>query len=232
MLPVKKPTFVGSLFTGSGVTTALLAKLACPVCYPAAAGIISSAGLGVVINQTYMDVASVILIPAALFGLGFRARQRRGYGPLVLGLISVAIGLVGKVTGLNFVFFTGVGGLVAAAVWNLLPKRSCSACATGQDSQNLTAQGKELAMGAKRKIEVFSAGCPTCDETIKLVRDNACSSCEVDILDVKKAEVQSRMKSLGIKSIPAVAIDGKLAGCCAGRGPNLADLKAAGLGKA
>jgi glutaredoxin 3 len=86
-------------------------------------------------------------------------------------------------------------------------------------------------MSAKRKIEIFSAGCPACDETIKLVNDNACPSCEVEILDVKDDSVQSKMKSLGIKSIPAVAIDGKLADCCAGRGPDLDKLKAAGLGQ-
>lgn len=87
-------------------------------------------------------------------------------------------------------------------------------------------------MSAKRKIEIFSAGCPACDETIKLVNDNACSSCEVEILNVNESSTQQKMKSLGIKSIPAVAIDGKLADCCAGKGPDLEKLKAAGLGKA
>jgi len=86
-------------------------------------------------------------------------------------------------------------------------------------------------MGAKRKIEVFSAGCPACDETVKLIRDNSCSSCDVTIHDVRAEVVQKRMKSLGIKSVPAVVIDGKLAECCSGRGPDLAQLKAAGLGK-
>jgi hypothetical protein len=28
----------------------------------------------------------------------------------------------------------------------------------------------------KRKIEVFTAGCPLCDETVKLVRELACPS--------------------------------------------------------
>lgn len=86
-------------------------------------------------------------------------------------------------------------------------------------------------MSAKRKVEIFSAGCPACDETIKLVNDNACPSCEVEILNVSSKNVQSKMKSLGVKSIPAVAIDGKLADCCAGREPDLEKLKAAGLGR-
>lgn len=85
-------------------------------------------------------------------------------------------------------------------------------------------------MGNKRKIEVFSAGCPACEETIELVNRIACSSCEVTILDMKDPEVASRAKSLGIHSVPAVVIDGKLAECCADRGPDEAALRAAGLG--
>ena len=86
-------------------------------------------------------------------------------------------------------------------------------------------------MSNKRKIEVFSAGCPACDETINLVNQVACPSCEVSILDMNDATVASRAKDLGIRSVPAVVIDGKLAECCAGRGPDEATLRAAGLGQ-
>ncbi len=40
-------------------------------------------------------------------------------------------------------------------------------------------------MPMKRKIEVFSAGCPCCFETIELVRKSACPSCEVTVLDMR-----------------------------------------------
>ncbi len=86
-------------------------------------------------------------------------------------------------------------------------------------------------MSAKRKIEVFSAGCPACEETIALVNRVACPSCEVSVLEMKDPGVASRAKSLGIRSVPAVVIDGKLADCCAGRGPDDAVLRAAGLGQ-
>jgi glutaredoxin len=86
-------------------------------------------------------------------------------------------------------------------------------------------------MTAKRKIEVFSAGCPVCEESIRMVKQTACPSCEVSILDMKNPEVTERAKNLGIRSIPAVVIDGKLAGCCAGQGPDETTLRAAGLGK-
>ena len=86
-------------------------------------------------------------------------------------------------------------------------------------------------MSAKRKIEVFSAGCPACEETVKLVNQVACPSCEVSVLDMKDPNVSSRARSMGIRSVPAVVIDGQLADCCAGRGPDEATLRAAGLGQ-
>ena len=82
----------------------------------------------------------------------------------------------------------------------------------------------------KRVVEVFSAGCPACQETTNLVNRLACASDEVSVLDMKEASVASRAKGLGIRSVPAVVIDGRLADCCQGRGPDEAILKAAGLG--
>jgi glutaredoxin len=86
-------------------------------------------------------------------------------------------------------------------------------------------------MTAKRKIEVFSAGCSVCQETIEMVKRNACQSCEITVLDMNDTNVANRAKQLGVRSVPAVVIDGKLADCCAGRGPDETTLKAAGLGQ-
>jgi len=87
-------------------------------------------------------------------------------------------------------------------------------------------------MTAKRKIEVFSAGCPACQETIDMVNRVACPSCAVSVLDMHQTDVAERAKTLGIRSVPAVVIDGQLADCCAGRGPNVATLLSAGLEQA
>lgn len=75
-------------------------------------------------------------------------------------------------------------------------------------------------MATKKKIEIFSAGCSTCKETIELVRRLAGSSHEVVIHDMQKSDVAAKAKQDGVRSVPAVVIDGKLAGCCAGRGPD------------
>ena len=86
-------------------------------------------------------------------------------------------------------------------------------------------------MTPKRKIEVFSAGCPACEDTVKLISDIACESCEIIVLDMHDDKVAARAKSLGVKSVPAVAVNGKLVGCCTGRGPDAATLKTAGVGQ-
>ncbi len=86
-------------------------------------------------------------------------------------------------------------------------------------------------MSTKRKIEIFSAGCPACEETVKLVNRVACPSCEVIVLNMNDPNVASRAKSLGIHSVPAVVINGKLADCCTGRGPDETILRASGLGQ-
>jgi glutaredoxin len=83
----------------------------------------------------------------------------------------------------------------------------------------------------KRKIEIFSAGCPVCEATVSRVKEMACPSCEISVLDMKDAEVAKRAEGLGVRSVPAVAIDGKLADCCSGRGPDEAVLRKAGLGQ-
>ncbi len=86
-------------------------------------------------------------------------------------------------------------------------------------------------MNTKRKIEVFSAGCPVCLETVEMINHLASPSSELSVFYMNKHEVAERARSLGIRSVPAVVIDGKLANCCSGRRPDEATLRAAGLGR-
>ena len=74
-------------------------------------------------------------------------------------------------------------------------------------------------MNAKKKIEVFSAGCSACKETVETVKRLA-GSHEVVIHDMNKSEVASKAKEYGVRTVPAVVIDGKLASCCTNRGPD------------
>lgn len=82
-----------------------------------------------------------------------------------------------------------------------------------------------------RAITIFSAGCPVCEEAVAEIRERACPSCEVEVLDMNRPEVAERARSLGVGALPAVAIDGELVACCEGGGPEMATLEAAGLGR-
>ena len=82
------------------------------------------------------------------------------------------------------------------------------------------------------RLLVGTAGCPDCKEAIDLVNRIACPSCEVTVLDMTDPSVARKARGLGVRSVPAIAIDGKLASCCTGRGPEEVVLRAAGVGQA
>ena len=85
-------------------------------------------------------------------------------------------------------------------------------------------------MNTSRKVEVFSAGRAVCRYVIELVERIACPCCDVAVLDMHSADISERVKQLGVTRVPAVAIDGTLAECCGGGGPDEKTLRAAGLG--
>lgn len=87
-----------------------------------------------------------------------------------------------------------------------------------------------------RKVEVFTAGCPICADTVKLVKTLACPSCELQIFDLREGcatnECREKAKQYGITAVPAIAVNGVLLDCCR-REPITADrLRAAGIGQA
>lgn len=86
-------------------------------------------------------------------------------------------------------------------------------------------------MTNKRKVEIFSAGCPCCEDTVNLVRNIACCDCEVTVLDMKDEAVAQRAKALGIHRVPAVVVNDQLLDCCQVAAPSEASLRAAGIGQ-
>jgi glutaredoxin len=84
----------------------------------------------------------------------------------------------------------------------------------------------------RTKVEIFSAGCPACDDAADLVTRVGAGSCEVEILDMHDPRVAARAKKLGVRTVPAVAVDGRLASCCQEGGVTEAGLRATGLGAA
>ena len=84
-------------------------------------------------------------------------------------------------------------------------------------------------MSKKRSVEVFTAGCPLCDETVRLVKKLACPSCEVKVYNLNE-DGMDKARQYGINSVHTVVVDGRIAECCSRRKPNEEDLRAAGIG--
>ena len=87
-------------------------------------------------------------------------------------------------------------------------------------------------MTTKRQIEIFSAGCPTCDDVVTLVNQLACPSCEITVVDMHNTTGHDRATQLGVKALPAVAVNGALLDCCTNKGVDESTLRAAGIGTA
>lgn len=64
-----------------------------------------------------------------------------------------------------------------------------------------------------KTVEVFIAGCPLCDETVKLVKSAACPNCDVKVRDLREGYATNECRDLaehyGVKAVPVV-VDGRL----------------------
>lgn len=137
-----RSTWRHAVVTAPSIGVSLLPKLACPLCWPAYAGLLSSVGLGFLVGTAYLLPLTIAFLLLALVAMAFRARVRRGYRPLVLGLIASVGVVAGKfVWDSRLMLYGAVGLLILASIWNTLPQRStsCTACETA----NLTKGAKE-----------------------------------------------------------------------------------------
>ena len=83
-----------------------------------------------------------------------------------------------------------------------------------------------------RRIEIFSAGCPVCEAGTARVRALAGDDQEVVVYDLHgDPAAAKRAADHGIKTVPAVVVDGQLLACCRNTGPTDEELTAAGVGQ-
>lgn len=117
-------TWKHALMPLPGVGVSMLPKLICPACWPAYAGLLSSIGLGFLASTVYLLPLTAGFLFLALGALAFRARKRRGYSPLVLGVFAAGAVLLGKfVWESHPATYSAIGLLVIASVWNAWPRR-------------------------------------------------------------------------------------------------------------
>jgi mercuric ion transport protein len=133
-----------------GIAMSLLPKVTCPACWPAYAGLLSSLGLSFVpLSTAYLLPITTAFLLVAVAALGFRARQRRGYRPMLLGMVASAVVLFGKFSlDSSAVMYLGLIVIITASVWNSWPRGErqqvlCPQCAPeGSELIQLSAQEK------------------------------------------------------------------------------------------
>jgi hypothetical protein len=105
-----------------GVLVSLLPVLACS--WPGIVALLSSLGLGFLGSSTYLLPVTGALLAVAVVGLGMQITTA-GYGPFVLGLVSVATILPGTfLMRSDGITFGGVALLMVASVWSLARRRT------------------------------------------------------------------------------------------------------------
>jgi mercuric ion transport protein len=123
---------------GPALGIAFLPKLICPACWPAYAALVSSAGVPFLLETAFLFPITLVALALVLGLLAWRATERRGYRPMLLGLASSVVVLIGKFGfDNNPAAYAGATALFAACVWNSWPKRAplesaaCPACEPG-----------------------------------------------------------------------------------------------------
>ncbi len=113
------------------IGVSVLPKLACPACWPAYAGLLTSIGLGFLISVRYLLPMTIAFLVLALASMLFRARDRRGYGPFLLAVLAAGGVLLGKFSrDSRPAVYGAIGLLVVASLWNTWPHWDTSNDAT------------------------------------------------------------------------------------------------------
>jgi hypothetical protein len=87
--------------------------------------VLASLGLTFLLDSAYVLWVALTLLGVALFSIGLRAKARRGYGPLMVGVVSVGLILFFKFAWLSDpLVYIGLGGLGIASFWNAWPRKA------------------------------------------------------------------------------------------------------------
>tara|TARA_R110000822_G_scaffold126082_11_gene261272 strand:+ start:30361 stop:31095 length:735 start_codon:yes stop_codon:yes gene_type:complete len=120
---------------GPAIGIAFLPKLVCPACWPAYAALVGALGMPFLFETTFLLPVTLGALALVLGLLAWKSSQRRGHGPLLLGVCASVLLVAGKFGfGSNAAAYAGAGALFVACVWNSWPNRSseadtpCSAC--------------------------------------------------------------------------------------------------------
>jgi mercuric ion transport protein len=122
-----------AIMPGVGVSILVAAK--CPACWLAYAGILTMPGVAWLVGETSLMLLTVGLLGIALVSLAYRAKVRRGYWPLAVGIVAATLILIEKWwLAAPWLLTFGIVLLVGASLWNAWPRQvktldACETCA-------------------------------------------------------------------------------------------------------
>ena len=125
-----------SVLAMPGIGVALLPKLACPLCWPAYAALVSALGLGFLLTTAVLFWITAICLLATVLALAIGSRKRHGQGPAFAATVASLMIVIGKFgVESERLAYTGVALLAAAALWNACPRhpagiKNCTRCAS------------------------------------------------------------------------------------------------------
>jgi glutaredoxin len=225
-----QPSGMGALAAVPGGLLSLLPAAHCPACLGAYGALLSSLGVGFLLKQRVLAPLIALALVAGVVTVAWSGRTHGRRGPLLLTIAgSAAIACARLLWNVPPLVYGGGLVLVAASLWNLWLKAAPTGAAR---EPSPPAKGRSN-MATKRTIEVFSAGCPCCDEAVRIVQGIASTKDHLRIYDMHSdPAAQAMAAQYGIKRVPAVVVDGRLADCCeVGAGVDLATLRSLGIGQ-
>src|SRR2546429_536852 len=122
-------------------------------------------GLAFLLQTAYLLPLTALMLLLAVGALGFRADRRRGYGPLAVGVLAAVLVIVAKFAWESaWMTYGGIVLLVGSSVWNSWPKKPGDRLIGLGLRSEFSERVGGLNMATKRKVEIFSAGCPACND--------------------------------------------------------------------
>src|SRR5215472_8306157 len=67
-----------------------------------------------------------------------------------------------------------------------------------------------MAQRRRKKIEIYSAGCPACRKVEAMIRRIAGANHDIEVLDMHQAHIACQAARRGIRSLPGVIVGGHL----------------------
>jgi len=113
----------------AAVGVAFLPKIACPICWPAYAGLLSAVGLGFLIQGNNLLIVSTVFLGLALTVFAWRGKNRHNFMPFWLALVGVFLMIPGKFLWNNMLmFYAGTVFLTVAIILDIWPLNKLTTC--------------------------------------------------------------------------------------------------------